>query len=115
MSIEPLVLFSIQFTFALVAYALAARWYLVPRLRPLPVAAALVPLIWVHVFRIAGGSILAPGSVGPGVPAEFREMVGYGDMVVALLAFGALTRFEPDGVMRSRSCGCSLRSRRSIR
>ena len=90
MSIDPLVLFSIQFTFALVAYALAARWYLVPRLRPLPVAAALVPLIWVHVFRIAGGSILAPGSVGPGVPAEFREMVGYGDMVVALLALGAL-------------------------
>jgi hypothetical protein len=90
MSIDPLVLFSIQFTFALVAYALAARWYLAPRLKPLPVAAALVPLVWVHVFRIAGGSILAPGSVGPGVPAEFREMVGYGDMVTALVALCVL-------------------------
>ena len=90
MSIEPLALFSIQFTFALIAYALAARWYVVPRLRPLPLAAALVPLVWVHVLRIAGGSILAPGSVGPGVPAEFRELVGYGDMVTAVLALGTV-------------------------
>jgi hypothetical protein len=90
MSIEPLALFSIQFTFALIAYALAARWYVMPRLRPLSPVAALVPLSWVHVFRIVGGSVLAPGSVGPGVPAEFREMVGYGDMVTAMLALGAL-------------------------
>jgi len=90
MSIEPLALFSIQFTFALIAYALAARWYVVPRLRPLSPAAALVPLVWVHVFRIVGGSILAPGSVGPGVPAEFREMVGYGDMVTAILGLATL-------------------------
>ena len=90
MSIEPLALFSIQFTFALIAYALAARWYVVARLRPLSPAAALVPLVWVHVFRIVGGSILAPGSVAPSVPAEFREMVGYGDMVTAILALGTL-------------------------
>jgi hypothetical protein len=90
MSIEPIVLFGIQFTFALLAYALAAHWYLMPRVRQLPLAAALVPLIWIHVFRIAGGSILAPGSVGPGVPAEFREMIGYGDMATAALALLAL-------------------------
>jgi hypothetical protein len=89
-SIDPLLLFSIQFTFALVAYALAARWYVWPRINPLPPAVALVPLVWVHVFRFIGGSILAPGSVGPGVPAEFREMIGYGDMVTAALALTAL-------------------------
>jgi hypothetical protein len=88
--IEPAVLFGIQFTFVLIAYALAARWYVVPRLRRLPPAVALVPLVWVHVFRIVGGSILAPASVGPGVPAEFREMIGYGDMVTAGLALFAL-------------------------
>jgi hypothetical protein len=90
MKIDPLVLFSIQFTVALIAYALAAWWYVVPRLRPLPVAAALVPLVWVHVGRIAGGSILAPFSVGPGVPSAFREMVGYGDMVTAAVALCVL-------------------------
>ncbi len=97
MSIDPLLLFSIQFTFALVAYALAARWYVWPRINPLPPAVALVPLVWVHVFRFIGGSILAPGSVGPGVPAEFREMVGYGDMVTAVLALIALMALRTKG------------------
>src|SRR5215813_9106988 len=97
MSIDPLVLFSIQFTFALVAYALAARWYVWPRIEPLPVAVALVPLVWVHVFRFVGGSILAPGSVGPGVPSEFREMIGYGDMVTAALALIAVIALRAKG------------------
>jgi len=96
-SIDPLLLFSIQFTFALVAYALAARWYVWPRINPLPPAVALEPLVWVHVFRFIGGSILAPGSVGPGVPAEFREMVGYGDMVTAVLALTALIALRARG------------------
>jgi len=90
MSIDPLALFSIQFTFVLIAYALAARWYLWPRIAPLPAAVAVVPLIWVHVFRVVGGSILAPASVGPSVPAEFRELVGYGDMITGALALFAL-------------------------
>ena len=52
---QPIVLFGLQFTFSLVAYALAAWWYLAPRLARLPREVALVPLVWVHVFRIAGG------------------------------------------------------------
>jgi hypothetical protein len=96
-SIDPLLLFSIQFSFALVAYALAARWYVWPRINQLPPAVALVPLVWVHVFRFIGGSILAPGSVGPGVPAEFREMVGYGDIVTAALALVALIALRARG------------------
>jgi hypothetical protein len=87
---EPIVLFGIQFTLTLVAYALLARWYVMPRLAGLPLAVALAPLLWVHVFRIVGGTILAPGAVGPGVPAEFREMIGYGDMVTGALALLAL-------------------------
>jgi len=97
MGIDPIVLFAIQFTFILVAYALLARWYVWPRLSGLPPVVALVPLIWVHVFRIAGGSILAPGSVGPGVPAEFREMIGYGDMATAVLALVTLIALRARG------------------
>jgi hypothetical protein len=88
--IEPIALFGIQFTFTLVAYALIARWYVAPRLSRLPAEVALVPLLWVHVFRIVGGSILAPGAVGLGVPTDFREMVGYGDMVTGALALLAI-------------------------
>jgi len=87
---EPIVLFGIQFTLSLVAYALIAFWYVVPRLSRLPLETALVPLLWVHAFRIVGGTILAPGAVDAGVPMAFRVMIGYGDMATALLALLAL-------------------------
>jgi hypothetical protein len=87
---EPTVLFGIQFTLSLVAYLLIAFWYVVPRLSGLPRELALVPLLWVHAFRTVGGTILAPGAVGPGVPSEFRTMIGYGDLVTAFLAIVAL-------------------------
>jgi hypothetical protein len=90
MTMEPIVLFGIQFTLSLAAYLLIAFWYVVPRLSVLPRELALVPLLWVHAFRVVGGTILAPGAVGPGVPMEFRTMVGSGDLITAFLALVAL-------------------------
>jgi hypothetical protein len=87
---EPIVLFGIQFTLSLVAYALIASWYVAPRLSRLPREAALVPLLWVHAFRVVGGTILAPGAADAGVPDSFRTMVGYGDLITAFLALVAL-------------------------
>ena len=87
---EPIVLFGIQFTMSLVAYGLIAFWYVVPRLSKLTREAALAPLLWVHAFRIIGGTILAPGSVEAGVPMDFRVMIGYGDLATAFLALLAL-------------------------
>jgi hypothetical protein len=75
---------------SLVAYSLIAQWYVAPRLSRLPRELALAPLLWVHAFRIVGGTILAPGAVGHGVPMEFRKMIGYGDLATALLALLAL-------------------------
>src|SRR5712691_2874033 len=86
----PIVLFGIQFTFSLVIYAVIAWWYGIPRLSRLPRELALVPLVWIHAFRIVGGTILAPGSVDSTVPLEFRTMIGYGDMATAVLALLAL-------------------------
>jgi hypothetical protein len=95
---DPIVLFGIQFTLSLIAYALIAFWYVAPRLSKLPREVALAPLLWVHAFRIVGGTILAPGAVDAGVPMDFRVMVGYGDMATAVLALIALfalrTRFS---------------------
>ncbi|HYR94391.1 MAG TPA: hypothetical protein VEP48_09330 [Methylomirabilota bacterium] len=87
---EPVVLFGIQFTLALVAYALIGFWYVSPRLAALPREVALVPLVWVHVFRIVGGTILAPGAADAAVPTEFRTQIGYGDLTTAVLALVAL-------------------------
>jgi hypothetical protein len=87
---DPVAIFGIQFTLSLVAYVLIAVWYVVPRLSVLPRDIALAPLLWIHAFRIVGGTILAPGAVDPAVPMDFRIMVGYGDLATAFLAIFAL-------------------------
>jgi hypothetical protein len=88
--LDPTVLFGIQFTLSLIAYALIAVWYVAPALSGLPREAALIPLLFVHVFRIAGGTILAPGAVAADVPSDFRVMIGYGDLATAVLALLAV-------------------------
>jgi hypothetical protein len=88
--IEPIASFGIRSTLSLAAYALIALWYVTPRLSRVPMELAPVPSLSVHAFRIVGGTILAPGAVGPGVPTEFREMIGYGDLATAALALLAL-------------------------
>jgi hypothetical protein len=88
--VEPIVLFGIQFTLSLLAYTLIGLWYVAPRLARMPRDVALAALLWVHAFRVMGGTILAPGAVDPGVPVDFRTMIGYGDLLTALLALVAL-------------------------
>jgi hypothetical protein len=104
--IEPVALFGIRFTLSLAVYGLIAIWYVTPRLSRLPLELALVPSSWVHAFRIVGGTILAPGAIGPGVPTEFREMIGYGDLTTAALALLALLALRRVCRSPSRSSGC---------
>ena len=98
---DPTILFGVQFTLSLIAYALIAAWYVATALSRLPREAALIPLLFVHVFRIVGGTILAPGAVATDVPPDFRTMIGFGDLataVLALLAVIALRRRFPGAV-----------------
>lgn len=87
---EPIVLFGVQFTFSLVIYIVIAVWYVMPRLSKQPREIALAALLWVHVFRVVGGTILAPGAVEASVPMDFRVVVGLGDMATAILALVAI-------------------------
>jgi hypothetical protein len=87
---QPIVLFGLQFTLSLLAYALLASWTVAPRLFKLSRGKALMPLLWVHAFRIVGGTILAPGAIDASVPMQFRVMIGFGDLATALLALLAL-------------------------
>src|SRR5947208_3376014 len=83
---EPVALFGIQFTLSLGAYALIAGWYVEPRLSALPRELALVPLLWLHAFRIVGGPIL--GAVGT---ESFRSAPGPGGWRY----FGEFDSIEP--------------------
>ena len=85
---------AIQFTFSLVAFGLLARWYVAPRLARIAREAAIVPLLWVHVFRYAPLALYATGQVDPRVPADVAVAIGYGDLVSAVLALVAVCALE---------------------
>src|SRR5262245_34213979 len=87
---NPVALFGFQFTLSLVAYTLLAVWYVAPWLAKQPRETALQPLVWVHAFRMVGGTVLAPGAVGVGVPILFQRLVGFGDLGTSCLALLAL-------------------------
>ena len=73
-----------------VAFALAAKWYVMPRLRSLPRHEALQPLLLLHSFRHIGLMFLASGALTQELPDPFAYPAAFGDLVASLLAFAAL-------------------------
>ena len=71
----------------LIAYGLIAKWYVMPVLRTLPRAKALVPLLLLHCFRFIGLAFLIPGVTSQPLDARFSNPAAYGDLLAALLAF----------------------------
>jgi hypothetical protein len=98
---SPFLVLNIQSTLSLVAFALIAWWHIEPRLQTTSREHALVPLLWVQVFRYAPLALYAPGQVDPRIPADVAAAVGLGDLasaVVALVALVAL-RLRPKGAI----------------
>jgi hypothetical protein len=83
-------IFALQVVASLLTYALAASWYVAPRLDRLGLVAALQPLLLFHTLRTIGLTFLVPGVVGGQLPASFATQGAYGDLVTVGLAFLAL-------------------------
>jgi len=83
-------IFGLQVLLSFLVYGLVARWYVTPRLAPLPLHAALQPLLVLHATRYLGMVFLVPTVVGPALPAGFAVPAAYGDLLAALLALAAL-------------------------
>ena len=86
----PQVYFFVSIAFALVAWGVVAKRYIWPRLRQLPQAEALRPLLILHSFRFVGLAFLVTGVVSPELPSAFAHPAAYGDIVAAALALLAL-------------------------
>src|SRR2546422_8000965 len=72
------------------AFSLIALWHVAPRLIARSREYALVPLLWVQVFRYAPLALYAPGQIDPRIPADVAAAVGYGDLVSGIAALVAL-------------------------
>lgn len=86
---QQLVFFgSILFSF--VAWSGVVARFVWPRLRLLPQAEALRPILILHSFRFLGLAFLVPGVVSPDLPEAFARSAAYGDVIAAMLAVLAL-------------------------
>ena len=86
----PQLCFFVSIAFSLIAWGIVAMRYIWPRLRALPKAEALQPLLILHSFRFIGLAFLVPGVVSPDLPSAFAHSAAYGDIIAAVLALLAL-------------------------
>ena len=87
---NPQQVFGLQVLLSFLVYGLIARWYVWPRLAPLPLPVALQPLLVLHATRHVGMVFLVPTVVGTALPARFAGPAAYGDLVAGLLALGSI-------------------------
>src|SRR6266568_1905959 len=71
-------------------FYVAARLYLlplIPRVRPQLI---LLPILLLHSMRHLGLIFLTRGATFPGMPPQFAYPAAFGDLITAVLAFGAI-------------------------
>ena len=83
-------IFWLQLLISCVVGAVVTKWYVWPRLTKLSLNAALIPLLFVQVFRYVGMTLLVPGMVDPKLPREALSASAYGDLLAAALALAAI-------------------------
>jgi hypothetical protein len=76
--------------FSTFVFWIAAKLYLLPRLRDLKPRTVMIPILLLHSFRHLGLMFLAPGATYPGIPMSFAYPAAFGDLIAALLALAAI-------------------------
>ena len=83
-------IFWMQILTSVFVFSLVAVWYVWPALTKLSRNSALIPLLFVHVFRYVGMALLVTGMVDPKLPREFLSSAAYGDLLAAALALASI-------------------------
>ncbi|MGA8172845.1 MAG: hypothetical protein WB816_18725 [Methylocystis sp.] len=83
-------IFWLQLLTSAFVFGIVAAWYVWPALAKLSRNSALTLLLFVHVPRYVGMTLLVTGMVDPNLPIEFRSSAAYGDLLAAALAFASI-------------------------
>jgi hypothetical protein len=83
-------IFWLQLSASLVVVSVVMAWYVWPRLTRGSRSAALTALLWVHVPRYVGMTLLVPGMIDAKLPPAFLDSAAYGDLLMAALALASL-------------------------
>ena len=90
LAMNNVTIFWMQLFLSLGVCALVVAWYVWPYLTKLPRNSALIPLLFVHVFRYVGMTLLVTGMVDPKLPRGFLNNAAYGDLIAAALALASI-------------------------
>src|SRR5271163_2496348 len=83
-------IFWMQLLTSLVVFGIVAVWYVWPYLAKLSRNSALIPLLFVHVPRYVGMTLLVTGMIDPKLPREYLSNSAYGDLLAAALALASI-------------------------
>ncbi len=83
-------IFWMQLLASVAIFGIVAVWYVWPSITRLSRNSALILLLFVHVPRYVGMTLLVAGMVDPKLPREFRASAAYGDLLEAALALAAI-------------------------
>lgn len=83
-------IFWLQLVVSVGVFTLITVWYVWPRLVTRDVNSALVPLLFVNVFRYVGMALLVEGMVDPRLSHDALSRGAYGDLIAAALALAAI-------------------------
>ena len=89
-NLATLLPFALSVAFGLLAWGAVCLNYVWPRMREMPLHAALRPILHLHLFRYIGLVFIVPGVVGPNLQAAFARPAALGDLVAMALAWAAL-------------------------
>lgn len=83
-------IFWMQLVTSVFVFGGVAVWYVWPSLTKVSRNSALTLLLFVHVPRYVGMTLLVPGMVDPKLPAAFLSSAAYGDLLEAALALASI-------------------------
>jgi len=88
--------FVLQMVLTVAVYGLIAKWYLAPAMAQLSLYQTLGYLMLPHALRHIGLTAIVPVVVDPAAPKQWKNPVGYGDLITALLAVVTLLALRAD-------------------
>jgi hypothetical protein len=89
-AMNSVTIFWIQILSSVFVFGIVAVWYVWPALTKITRNSALIILLFVHVPRYVGMTLLVTGMVDPKLPREFLSNAAYGDLLEATLAFASI-------------------------
>jgi hypothetical protein len=86
---DNFIIINLQAVIGTIGIVLGFKWWIQPRVSKLPLQEALLPFVFLNVFRYLGLSFMAKEQFYGGFPSDFLTTVGIWDLSTAVVAIMA--------------------------